>query len=261
MSDLPPSLNRRRLMRPTIAARVRLILACLAGCGLHAAGVARDQDPGPEKPKLSLFVVKPDAPKTLLKERVRIDSAEVAVAPGDTIETLLKKNGIHADMEALGMIYLLNPGLKDLDKLPKKLTLPVAKGPEADAILKEGGLIAVVRDQARKEQFVRHAASAADNAEKFAKLDKGLFASPEERVMLTNLVTKAAGNLDAFRLTVKGRTHPLTPDLVRQLEGEAAMLDRILDRAVKSPDRIPAGDKAALERIAKSMDLRLKGLS
>src|SRR5438270_1116944 len=99
-------------MRPSIAAPVRLIVACLAGWGLHAASAAQNPGPGPEKAnKLSLFVTKPGAPPAPLTAPVRIGSSTVVVAPNDTVEVLWKRNGIHLDMEALGVIYSLNPGL------------------------------------------------------------------------------------------------------------------------------------------------------
>lgn len=238
-----------------LAVRLSAILA--AGAGPLAWG----QGPGPAPPKPSLLVVKPGAAPSPLDERAEIGAVKVKVGSGDSVEFLLKQHGIYPDAESLALLYQLNPEVKDLKKLPGDLTVPVAKGSGAEAAIKAGGLIATVYDKPVKEEFVRRAAAATDRAEAFAKLEAGQFSSPQERVEITNLVTKTAEGFDVFRLVVKGKTRPLSPDLVRQLEGEAAVFNDILTRAAKSSDPVPATDKEALQQISKSMTLRRRGLN
>jgi hypothetical protein len=187
----------------------QLFLGIIAVGGLCAPSLFTD---APEEQRVAFSVSQPGA--QLIRRRV-------TVARGSTIQDLLLHNGIEPDVEALTLVYELNPQARKLSALTSgdTLLIPAAEGPlntRPATIIVDGDL---------KESLshrVEHLKASYAQAQTSIAGGSGTIVRELEETIQT---------LDFIRLSILRRNgRPISRETLSQLDREALLLDTTLER-------------------------------
>jgi hypothetical protein len=171
----------------------------------------------------------------------------------------LTHNGVFPDAEAIAYVYVMNPQVIATSFRPGlSILAPVVKGgAEVQRALRGGSLAKLTLDKARKERFQATVQSLQELSRRLGELGANRFHDAESRKALTDVVADSVGKLDDFRRVIRGRTWPIGPDLLLQIDGDATVLNSILDATLKQGNPPGAEDVARIRMINEDLSIKV----
>lgn len=176
---------------------------------------------------------------------------------GEPIEELLRDRRIRPGGDALALVYLLNPGLTGVDRLPsgKPLILPAVSAAEA-ARMAPGALVAVSLAPQVKREILASDFSLGPIVERVNLLPAARFAGPDEKEEVIGALDEIRGFLELLNTGITGGKLPLHPEVLRQSLVEARVVKGILETFVKGGKVLGDAERETIVQISEDMNLK-----
>ena len=214
--------------------------ACLVFLGLvvsQFAIAATGQDEAKQQLDVSFAVRNPTTKQVLNlgDETIRLDFRSTTFMKNDSLEKLLRANGVLPDIEALAVVYARNPEVNSDSFRPGvTMFLPAVNGGERlTSVVKDGYLVELTLEKQLKDSFVKNVQAASLSAAELDSLDVALFSDESNRTDFLGRVKRTVELFSNFREVIRNRTLPIGPELIRDLHGEAELLTSLIQRVVK----------------------------
>jgi len=193
------------------------------------------------------------------------DAFTIVVEPspvdGKSVEELLAARHIVPDVEAIDIVYRLNPSVNSLADLDNVSTMRLPRiateGPTLSKLLAADHAATLTVDRELKQQFVARVDDLGRVVDRYAHSEK---AQPSERASRDAVAADVA--LIQDRLSkIAGRVRrrhgrPMTPEVITQLTGDAQIASTILADAVNSGSPINDDRRDKLLKIAGDVQVK-----
>lgn len=206
-----------------------------------------------------LIQLSDETTESLDSAEVQIKVEEVQFKKGDTLSSLLMGVGIFPDAEAYGALYRLNPNLDPKTIEPGTiLRIPIVKGNDKLlAHIEEGKRLLVNFDTALKKNLEATIKRINSLFSEFSSLPSSSFPTIDGQNTTVMQVEQIVGWLRIVRVEFKLKSHPLNSDTLRQIQGEAELLESIMKKAVEQQEQLTEEDIGLLNEIYENMKVRM----
>jgi hypothetical protein len=252
---------KNKLIRPSFIilfhAETLMLLLCPAMAGGQSEQLAgRDIS-------MTLIHCKDKSSVRLASDNAELMTRKVTVDENENIQQMLTSNGILADGESIGILYLLNPGID-----PRSIThgteiiLPVIKLKNKEASgPRDNCLVALTLDRKAKQDLLNTIKRLDVAAAGITGLSSKSFSSPEAKDTFAVLTKSISENLGTFKILLRERTRPLCLETIQQMNDEAEQMISILDKIAHETEyKVAANEIRSVGLIAKNMSVRMKSL-
>lgn len=231
-------------MRVTLALLLSLTLPWLA---------AAEEKPLPAGLDIEFALPTSEAGK-VPAPRLVIDTVKVE---GEPVEELLRARRVQPGGDALALIYLLNPGLTQVDPLPRgtTLVLPLVSAKET---LPPGALVRASVVPAIKRELLASDLALGPIVEKVNLLPAVRFEGADEKEDVIGALDEIRGFLELLNLGITEGKLPLHPEVLRQSLAEARLVKSTLEVFVKSGKPLAAADRETIVQISEDMNLKAR---
>jgi hypothetical protein len=204
-----------------------------------------------------------DDPLPLPSEPIRLKVETVVVKEGETIQDLLRyRNGIDPDLEAFTLVYLLNPGLESLKRLPAatSVRLPKAQGgPQFEAALKKSYRVFLMTEPEIKDQFAKQVETYQNLMTEILNA-KGSFESDEIRKPASDSITKIGEKLDEILSGILRRNgRPITKEPLEQLCSETKLINEVFHDAISGKKKIGGHEQEIFQSVEEDISIKQRG--
>lgn len=184
---------------------------------------------------------------------------ETVRTEGEPIEELLRVRRIEPGGDALALIYVLNPGLAQVDPLPSGTALVLPGLPAADtARMAPGALVRVSVVPAIKRELLASDLALGPVVEKVNLLPAVRFEGLDEKEEVVGALDEIRGFLELLNLGITEEKLPLHPEVLRQSLAEARLVKSTLETFVKSGKPLAAVDRETIVQISEDMNLKAR---
>jgi len=194
----------------------------------------------------------PDEPSILTTKLVTVNKKGIG--------ELLRENHITPNVEAYGVVYALNPEVNQLrDIKVLQLQIPTVQGgPALAAIFNSGFTVDLVVDKELKERFVNNVEQVRATIQTVAGFAGNKFLNQAAKESVNASLNKISTTLDMIsRRLFPASGHPITTEVLRQLNAEAELLNRLLRNKAAPATSITQEDQDLISVIEK--DILIKG--
>jgi K+/H+ antiporter YhaU regulatory subunit KhtT len=253
-------------MKSMILKPVSLLLLQI-GLILSLAGpiLASGQETGMSALNISMALInqRDGSSKILPPGSIELASQKVTFKEGDKLEKLLASQGIFADGESVGIVYLLNPGLDAKSmKAGAEIILPFVKDKKQfSGEFDKGSLVALTLDKDQKQEFLKVLRELEASTTSLMGLSAKQFESPEEKSKFIKTTKSIVDKMGGFKIVIKERTRPLNSEMLQQMNSEAKQMNSILDNIIKHNQNVSKNDLETAELISRDMDIRMQSLA
>ncbi len=253
----------RMFLNPTpLSLLLLLFLATL----VHAIDAEKEKNVQLDGVNISMFIVQHAASGQLREwpdETINVSTESVPVQ-GKTVHELLKANYIFPDVEAFSVVYALNPGIERLTRLDlPDLKLPsIRGGPRLEADFSNGDLILLTVDKVLKGQFTESVKRLTKLTNDIRKVAVAKFDDPGTRRSTINslaLISDRLNKIDQRIIQRYGR--PVPAEVLRQLTGEAGLLNTTLGAIVSSQQRVTSAVQGQIEAVKRDVAIKARPFS
>ena len=222
-----------RAALPAVVSLVLLVLPAMAAEKPLPAGL--DFDTSPASPLVAVRVT----------------------AGGEPIEELLRDQRIRPGGDALALVYLLNPDLASVDRLPAGTALDLPAVPAAEvARLAPGALVTLRLAPTAKRDLLAIDASLGPIVERVNLLPAARFEGADAKEDVVGGLDEIRGFLALLNTGATGGKLPLPPEVLHQSLAEMQLVKAILEGFVKTGKPISAADRETIVRISEDMNLK-----
>jgi hypothetical protein len=168
----------------------------------------------------------------------------------------LTANGIQPDVEALTVVYELNPSLKRLDPLPENvnLVLPMLSGEALVQMLGGEYRVMLTVDRPIRDEFAKSLSDLRELSARFAALTGERFADPSGRSASQRKVSELLVWFEHIQRTFLQRTGPpLCRQTLLGLRDEAVALNSVLAPVARSGQKADQAVQDEIEGIYKDV--------
>ncbi len=178
-------------------------------------------------------------------------------AGGEPIEELLRDRGIRPGGDALALVYLLNPSLASVDRLPPgtSLTLPAVPAAEA-ARMPPGTLVTLRLAPMTKRALLEIDSSLGPIVERVNLLPAARFEGADAKEDVVGGLDEIRGFLALLNTGATGGKLPLPPEVLHQSLAEVQLVKTILEAFVKTGKAMGATDRETIVQISDDMNLK-----
>ncbi|MDQ1589756.1 MAG: hypothetical protein QOG71_383 [Pyrinomonadaceae bacterium] len=177
---------------------------------------------------------------TFNTKEVRFEAETVVVGYGDSVVKMLAENGIRQDVTALSLVYDLNPGLADIEKIKigEKLVIPDVEGSaQLERALASGYRVLLVRQLAAEQTLVERKQELDALQSKLSTLTDEHFTRPEDKTEFLSAVQESSASIDALRNPKEGISSKVLLQAAIELQQIKTVLGGAADRGEPlSPD-------------------------
>lgn len=215
--------------------------------GLTVTMALKRRTPGPQQ------IDWPAEPVTL--------TAQLVSVGGKTIHDLLRENHISPDVEAFGIVYVLNPEIKTLKTLNvAQLRIPVVQGGSAlAAIFGSGFTVTVTIDKELKERFSTDVNELTKATQTVSGFGADKFQEPATKEVTLNSLRHISGALGRINDRLIQRFgRPIPTEALRQLNADAEVLNRMLNSKAAPGALISNEERNRIVLIEKDVDVKTK---
>ncbi len=210
---------------------------------------------------ISFELIQPsdETTESLDSTEVQLKVEEVQFEKGDTLSSLLMGVGIFPNAEAYGALYRLNPNL-DPETIEPGTTLRVPTFKGSDSLLvriKEGKRLLISFDTTLKKNLEETIKRINALSPEFSSLPSSSFPTVDDQDTAVMQVEQIVGWLRIVRVEFKLRSRPLNSDMLRQIQGEAELLESIMKNAVEQQEQLTEEDIDLLSKIHENMKVRM----
>jgi len=186
--------------------------------------------------------------------------ATTVTAGGEPIEELLRDQRIRPGGDALALVYLLNPGLASVDRLPPGTSMVLPAVPAAEmARLPPGTLVTVRLASKTKRDLLAIDFSLGPIVERVNLLPPARFEGADAKEDVVGGLDEIRGFLALLNTGATSGKLPLPPEVLHQSLAEVQLVKAILEAFVKAGKPLGAADRETIVQI--SEDMNLKGAS
>jgi hypothetical protein len=198
-------------------------------------------------------------PQAWPAEPVQLLAEPAQVKDGDTIQSLLRANGILPDVEAFAVVYALNSEMQNLSPLAPstQLRLPKAQGGAGlQAALQQDSLVALTVDQKLKRDFDENVINLmgpmvpgpSPGVKRFPRAARLAANDPTLRSL-----QKIGGSLEFMRLALLRRNGPpMASEALSQLNAQADLLYSLL----RTRGELSAADRDLIKAIEEDIEIK-----
>jgi hypothetical protein len=184
---------------------------------------------------------------------------EMVKVEGEPVEELLRARRVQPGGDALALIYLLNPGLTQVDPLPSGAALVLPGVPEAEvAQMAPGALVRLSVAPAAKRELLASDLALGPVVERVNLLPAARFEGPDEKEEVIGALDEIRGFLELLNLGITDGKLPLHPEVLRQSLAEARLVKETLEALVKSNKPLAATDRETIVQISEDMNLKAR---
>lgn len=178
---------------------------------------------------------------------------------GEPVEELLRARRIQPGGDALALIYLLNPGLTQVDPLPSGAALVLPGVPAAEATrMAPGALVRLNVAPATKRELLASDLALGPVVERVNLLPAARFEGPDEKEEVIGALDEIRGFLELLNLGITDGKLPLHPEVMQQSLAEARLVKSTLETFVKSGKPLSATDREVIVQISEDMNLKAR---
>ena len=229
--------------------------------------VENDKDVQLENLTISIDLVKPFPNGNIVRicwpeEVVSISSKTISV-DGKTINELLRQNNILPDIEAFGVVYALNPDIKELSQLEMaQIKVPSIQGGEnLKQLFEDGFQVLLTSDKGLKKKFGEEVVRFNMLAQQVATLEPSKSFSVAKTQMLNELGS-VSNMLRGINLRIVQRVgRPIPTEVLEQLIAETQSLNVTLDSAFSFQQRIGTAELAQTVTVKKDLEIKVKAFT
>lgn len=233
-------------MRATLALLLTLTFPWLA---------AAEEKPLPASLDFETVLVTPSGEQAAVPAMV----LETVRTEGEPIEELLRARRLQPGGDTLALIYVLNPGLTQVDPLPSGTTLVLPGLPAAEASgMAPGALVRVSVVPAVKRELLASDLALGPIVEKVNLLPAARFEGPDEKEEVVGALDEIRGFLELLNLGITEGKLPLHPEVLRQSLAEARLVKSILEAFAESRKPLSATDRETIVQISEDMNLKAR---
>ena len=190
----------------------------------------------------------------------RLTAATIVTRQNANVFDLLTANGIQPDVEALTLVYDLNPSLKKLDPLPESvnLVLPKLSGEALEQILRGEYRVVLTVDRTIRDEMAKSLSELQELSTRFAALADERFANPSGRGASERNVRELVVWFEHIQRTFLQRTGPpLRRQTLLGLRDEAAALNSILVPIARGGEKVNQAAQEEIEGIYKDVQVQM----
>lgn len=233
-------------MRAILALFLSLILPWLA---------AAEEKPLPVRMEIETTLVTSSGEQLPMPHLV-MDTVNVE---GEPIEELLRARRIQPGGDALALVYILNPGLTQIDPLPSGAALLLPGAPAAEMVrIPPGAMIRVSVAPAIKRELLASDLALGPVVERVNLLPAARFEGPDEKEEVIGALDEIRGFLELLNLGITDGKLPLHPEVLQQSLAEARLVKSTLEAFVKSGKPLAATDRETIVQISEDMNLKAR---
>lgn len=169
------------------------------------------------------------------KDFLTVSTLDVAIRNNETLDSILKRNGIFQDPDALGIIKLLNPDIADLNNLKSGSIIKIPsvlgdKNKEISDLLRRGFLSTVSMEAFLNARIENQSTSLKQISEKVESRDAGLFGGEFKKEFFRSTLKKTSTNLDRIK-----KYKSLIPEMVLiARESESKLIKEEIEAVLNS---------------------------
>lgn len=192
-------------------------------------------------------------------ESISLVSESVPVN-GKTIGELLNEAHIFDDVEAIGVVYALNPQIRELNRLNiSQLRIPKAQeGQNLESAFKEGFVVRLTVDKELKEQFNERVMRLGKLVQDFENLGTKRYKEPRTREFTIKSLKNISETLQRINERIIQRAGtPIPTEALKQLSGEAKLLNELLSSLTSSSKpRLGKAEQRQITAIEKDIEIK-----
>lgn len=184
---------------------------------------------------------------------------EVTVQAGTRIGELLRSRSIKPNGDALSVVYLLNPGVRDVGELAAgtSLMVPALAGDRTAP----GELVQLSLEPQAKRRLKSMSPQIAGLAAELRGLPGEGVGAPGERDAVLAALDQVMSYLGKVNVVLEEGAAPFSPELLDQSIDGAEIVRSILDRAVQAGGRLGASEQQAVIDVARDMSLKARNFN
>jgi hypothetical protein len=218
-----------------------------------------------ENLNISMVLVKKQSDGTSIKinwseEPINI-TAETILVEGKTINELLRKNNISPDVEALGVVYALNPGIKKLNQANiTELRIPKVQGGQSlQQLFNQGALVFLTVDKELKKQFSEEVKKLNNLTQKVKGLEDQKFSDTNTRTSILNTLNSVSSALKGINTRIIQRTGRFVPtEVIKQLNAQTQLLNININAAISSEKKIGKEELEQINNVEEDVKIKVK---
>jgi hypothetical protein len=185
-----------------------------------------------------------------------LETDTVAVQPKAKVGELLRSRSIIPDGDALTMVYLLNPDVRNVDVLESGTALVLPMVPPNK--IAPGTQVELSLVPETKRQLNRTAREIDSLAVRFDEISAERAGTPDERKKLAEALEKVRGYLGDLNTLVQEKKMPLSPEMLTQSLDGARLVRETLDRTLRPDGQWSAEDRQTIAEVAGDMALKAR---
>jgi len=217
----------------------------------------------PTRRQISFALAKPDGKvvKLLPRKSVRVVPRKVVVEAGDTIQSLLARNGIHFDGSSLSIVYDLNSTLEDAASIKEgsKIVLPfLVGGSDLRKNRRQGYVVVMTVDQDLKQALLRNG----DQMKTLGQHLSGEAGNPRKAALVI-AVKEMLDSMEIIKKAVQENIQPLTHDSLSQLTDETDLMIEFLKKvaAGADPATLYSAYQSTIDNVNKDLSVKIESFS
>lgn len=234
---------------------------------VFAQDQAKEVRLGNQNVSMSLVKKRPDGTSTKINwpdELASLTSATV-LTNGQTINKLLRNNNIWPDVEAFGIVYALNPEIKNLQKLEvDQLNIPKIKGGEdlQKLLDRRDAVVFLTVDKQVKIQFSEEVKALSATIERIKNLPDQDFVDTNTKTNILNSLTIVFNALKGINTRIIQRVGRFIPtEVIKQLSVQAHLLNTDLIPAILPQVKIGKLELEEVTEVREDIEIKRRAFS
>jgi len=185
----------------------------------------------------------------------------ITVPPGiGSIRELLLRSHLYPDSDAIGLMYALNPDLRDpLQPGTNVRNIQIALTPEAAKALSDGFLFKIYYDDKIIAALTSSRGKVLKLTAAISSLAPERFAEPSLRQTTLDCVSSISADFDRIADFLEDRHQPTNHEMLSQVLGDVELLLRSLGRITTEAGTVTADDKNATCVVANDLKIKEQG--
>jgi hypothetical protein len=187
--------------------------------------------------------------------KINLTTEKLIFQSSDKLSDLLEASGIKPDVDALSIVYDLNPTIDNLKSLRPGtiLTLPRLEGDlYTQLAVTQGYRMALVTDTAAFAEVRLRESQLEKLSDELATIDEKRFADPDDKDAISKATTSARNSLKL----ITSKRFAVSSSVLKQSSAEAEILNNMLTKALNSPGTMNRQARQNIENATAALNAR-----
>jgi hypothetical protein len=198
-----------------------------------------------------------DTTSTQLAKDFHLGFTKIDVNAGADFRSILRKNRIVPNGDALGLIYDLNPSIYDLSSVqPGKIPVPAIVGADTLTANASKFLFEIRTDAALKDELLASIELIQSLTKKLQDVNDSYFGTPQTTASIKEETRTLSDSLDDIASAISEKFIPFPHEVVMQLHFEVQVLQDILKSMLAGPMSVDSLIQTRLSALSDDFDIK-----